>query len=299
MTPPIRRAAAAALLLLALLTAPLRAEDARTSDTLRIVSLAPNLTEALFEIGAGPQLVGVTDYCRWPEEAARLPRLGGHLNPAFERMVALRPDLAVGVPSGRDLETRLGAAGVPTLAIESLTLEDIREGLAELGRRLGREREAEAAIARFDAALDKLRAPRAGDAPRVLLVLGRPPGAVRDVFSVGPGTFLHEVIETLGHRNYLDGAPALYPTVSKESLVIDPPEFVIELREGIEALDGAEREELRRDWAKALGPRAKGRTRVQFIDDAHLSIPGPGVVSSMERLRALLARDDGFATAER
>jgi ABC-type Fe3+-hydroxamate transport system substrate-binding protein len=78
----------------------------------RIVSLAPSLTETLFALGVGERVVGVTRYCSHPAEALELPKIGGHLDPNFEAIVRLEPDLVVAIPSSRENRIRLEGLGI-------------------------------------------------------------------------------------------------------------------------------------------------------------------------------------------
>ena len=81
----------------------------------RIVSLAPSVTEILFALGAGDRVVGVTDFCSYPAEAASRARIGGLINPDIERIVSLRPDLAIATTAGNYLDDaeRLERVGIP------------------------------------------------------------------------------------------------------------------------------------------------------------------------------------------
>ncbi len=263
---------------------------ARSEDPPRVLSLAPSITEMVYTLDAGDLVVGVTDYCRFPQEAAEKPKVGGYLNPNFERMVALRPTVALLTPGETDLDRRLGGAGIRTVAVRTETLADIREGLLAIGRELGHEEEAKGAVQTFEGELAALReAGRELGEPRVLLVLGRPMGPVREIFSAGPGTFVDELMTAAGARNVLEGTKVPYPTVSREFLIANPPDVVVETRSGELDYTEAEKEEARVAWKRALGPGATG-TRILFLNDPHLTIPGPGVVASARRLQSLLAK---------
>jgi iron complex transport system substrate-binding protein len=94
-------------LLVALVWALASAAAAAQGYPQRIVSLAPSVTEVLFEAGVGPRVVAVTSYCRFPREVLALPKVGGYLTPSYEALVALHPDLVVTLPEQADLEPRL------------------------------------------------------------------------------------------------------------------------------------------------------------------------------------------------
>ena len=94
---------------------PAAADDAAPQ---RIVSLAPSLTETLFALGLGDRVVGVTRFCAYPPEVLELPRVGGHLDPNFEAIVSLEPDLVVAIPSSRESGLRLESLGISVLEVD-------------------------------------------------------------------------------------------------------------------------------------------------------------------------------------
>src|SRR5688500_13562145 len=79
----------------------------------RIVSLAPSITEALFAVSLGTRVVGVTRYCRFPPEAQSIAQVGGYMNPSYEALASLRPDLVPVLPEHEDIQPHLRALGVP------------------------------------------------------------------------------------------------------------------------------------------------------------------------------------------
>src|SRR5262249_13921193 len=110
----------------------------------RIVTLAPNLTEIVFALGAGKELVGVSEYSDYPPEAQSLPRVGG-LDVSAERVVSLSPDLVLATPEGnaKGPVMALIAAGVPVLLVPGGSLDGVLEGIRLVAERLGREGEGE------------------------------------------------------------------------------------------------------------------------------------------------------------
>ena len=148
----------------------------------RVVTLAPNLTEIVFAVGAGGALVGVSEYSDFPSAAQAIPRVGG-LEVSAEKVVSLRPDLVLATPQGnaKGPVSALAAAGVPVLAVPAASLADVIAGIRLVGRRLGHAGDAERLAARLEKrrADVRARAARPG-APRprtVLLIWPDPPQA--------------------------------------------------------------------------------------------------------------------------
>ncbi|MBX3729675.1 MAG: ABC transporter substrate-binding protein [Candidatus Sumerlaeia bacterium] len=278
-----------AMLLLIAGPARLAADDGASTATLRVISLAPSITEILFTLGAGDRVVAVTDFCRYPEQAATKAKVGGLHDPRFEQMLLLRPDVVFHLPSNAPVVGRLRERGIETIAVPSETVADIRTALRTVGARLGVEATARDTIAAMDAGLERVRVRTADRArPTVLFVVGHPPGVLREVYGAGPNTFLDELIAVAGGSNVLAESPVRYPVVARETLMRTPPDVVVEHKASGEPWTERERETLRALWLEYLGPAARGRTRVLFLDDPQVTVPGPSVVRHAEALAALL-----------
>src|SRR5215831_19003507 len=140
----------------------------------RIISLIPAVTEMLFAVGAGPQVVAVSSFDRYPPEVSKLQRVGALLDPDVERILSLRPDLVVVYGSQADLRTQLERAKIPTYVYRHAGLADVTTTLQELGDRVGHAKEAAAAIKDIQARIDAVRKRVAGrERPRTLIVFGR------------------------------------------------------------------------------------------------------------------------------
>ena len=257
--------------------------EASAAPPARIVSLAPSITETLFAIGAGPRVVGVTDYCRYPPEAEKAARVGGYLTPSYETLVALRPDLVVVLPEHDDLRPRLEALGLAVLRVDHRTVEGIVDGVRTLGARCGGEG-AEALAAELAAGLDAVdksmaQRPR----PRVLITLGRPGGAFRSVLGGGPGGLHDDLITRSGGVNVLADAPVPYPSLSAEGLLRLDPDVVVELVPRRE-----DRERARAEWSALGSLRAVRRGRVVVFNHDFLSVPGPRLVRFVAELARAL-----------
>lgn len=265
--------------------------DTPPTGGLRVLSLSPHTTEIIFMIGAGDQLVGVTDFCIFPDEAQAVTKVGGYMDPNLELMLRLAPDMAFHGPGERPLEQKLAERGVELVSVPNNTMAEILDGILAVGAKLGREEQARAVRGQLEEVIAAVRTRTDGrERPVVLVVIGRPAGPVRQVFSTGPGTFLDELITIAGGRNSMADAATPYPTVSLESLAADPPHVVIEVRTEAPPT-GVKSERAREEWMRVLGPRAEGRTRVVQHFDPHLTVPGPGIGPSIERLAGVIHHD--------
>ncbi len=198
----------------------------------RIVSLAPSVTEALFALGAGARVAGVTRYADWPPAVRALPKVGGFVDVSLEAVLALQPDLVAGVRAQASLGVveALRRAGVRVVLVPGERLDDALAALQQLGQVVGKARVALALVARLRAGLDDVRQAVAGRRrPRVLVVLGHRPLVV-----AGPHTLPADLVEVAGGQNVAAGARARWATWGMEEVVAARPEVIVDAAMGDE-----------------------------------------------------------------
>lgn len=245
----------------------------------RIVSLIPAVTEMLFAIGAGAQVVGVSSFDTYPAEVHTRVKVGGLFDPNYERILSLRPDLVIAYGSQDELTARLAATNVPTFMYRHGGLADITSTIRALGLRTGHPEQADALAARINTELDAVRRRAAGKTrPRVLVVFGREEGSLRGLFVSGGVGFLHDLLETAGGRNVMAEVPREGLQLSAEQLLVRAPEIVIELR-GSAGWDQARRAREVAAWRDAGIPASKSG-RIHILTDPSLVIPGPRVAAA-------------------
>jgi iron complex transport system substrate-binding protein len=249
----------------------------------RIVALAPNLSETLFALGLGDRVVGVGDFSTWPPEAAGKPRLGGLFDANLERILSLKPDLAVLLPSEKDLAAKLQPLGVEVLTIPNETLADVERSFSTVAERCGIPDAGTRLAAEWRAGL----APRPiPGRPRVVLSVGRQEGRLADVLVAGPDTFYQELLDRLGVENVFADAPVRYPKVSLEEVVARAPDFILELR--AEEVPPEAARQLVRDWDQLANIPAVRNGRVHILSGDWTAIPGPRLPKLYAELRKVL-----------
>lgn len=241
----------------------------------RVVTLAPNLTEIVFALGAGGSLVGVSEYSDYPEAARAIPRVGGlEIDP--EKVAALRPDLVLAVAEGNAQGSvrALEAAGLPVTVTPSGSLDSVLESIRIVAGKLGRAEEGSRLVAELERRRAAVRERAAGRRkPRtLLLVWPDPPQAA------GGQTFLNDLLAEAGADNIV-GDRRGWPVLSGEYVATAPVELLIVPDSG----------ETRPAWDRAFaagalsqGPVARAR-RVR-LDEAVLTRPGPRVFDALEQL---------------
>lgn len=249
----------------------------------RVVSLSPSTTEAMFAIGAGTKLVGRSRFCDFPPEVASLPQVGGYVDPSFEAIFALRPDLVVGArgPLGPSIAQRIEARGVATYFAETESVAQIGEMIVGIGERVGATT-ARAVVDGIRARLARVARAVAGKAtPRVLFVVGLEP-----IVACGPGTFADELLRLAGAVNAVrDGTG--WPTLGMEHVIALDPDLV--LNAAIAEGHGAQR--IGTSTAGWSSMRAVKSGAVVAIADETVLRPGPRVPDALERLTLAIHPD--------
>ena len=249
----------------------------------RVVSLAPSITEILFAIGAGDSVVGVTEFCDFPPEAKTKPHVGDS-RPNLESILALQPDLVLAVEVIRDdvLET-LEQLKIPLFILEAKSLEQIYSHVQTLGRMLNRLPEANAlaqdmrqeirAVGEKTKSLVK---------PRVLYVLYPEP-----FITVGPGSFIHQLIEIAGGDNIAKDAGHPYPRLSMEVVVKRDPEILLFPSMGGKSANESDLSQWRR-WAQMSAVK---NDRLHYVPWTVISRPGPRIVQGLTALAQVMHPD--------
>jgi iron complex transport system substrate-binding protein len=188
----------------------------------RIVSLLPSLAESVCALGACARIVGVDRYTTWPSELARLPRLGGNLEPNIEAVLALRPDVVLISVASRAIQ-RLEALGLKVIALEPRTHAEVHGVLRTLATMLALPQGAEPIWARIEQGLDQAaRAmPAQARGQRVYFEASRGP------FAAGENSFIGETLARLGLVNIVPAALGPFPRLNPEFVVRADPDLVM------------------------------------------------------------------------
>jgi iron complex transport system substrate-binding protein len=250
---------------------------------LRVVSLAPSLTETVFALGRGDWIAGVTDFCDYPAAARSKPKVGGTATPNLERIVDLRPDLVLATAEANPRETvgQLSRLGIPVFAVKPDGYAGILESVRLVGRVLGAEASAAALIRDIQGGVEAIRGRVTGRArPRVLyLVWADPP------IAAGPSTFIHDLLEMAGGDNIVRERAVPYPRLSLEDIVGRAPEVILvashSQRGDAHATGFTPPLAQRNGWQSIPAVR---RGRVVSVPGDTIHRPGPRVVDGLERL---------------
>lgn len=248
----------------------------------RIISLAPNMTEVLFALGLGDRIVGVTNFCDYPEEARHKRKVGGMSNPSLEAVVSLKPDIVVMTTDGnpKEFAERLRSLKIRTYISKERRLRDLPDAVREVGAALGVRDRAEALAGDMEARLRKLDAERTpGPKKKMLFIVWPEP-----LIAAGPGTVIDDAIAVAGAENVASRAKSEYPKYSIEAILQNPPDLIV-IGKGMTNITKLSQGLL--DRVKIL-PAVREK-RIYYVSDDLYRL-GPRTVRGIEELKAVLER---------
>jgi iron complex transport system substrate-binding protein len=256
----------------------------------RIVSVAPAITEILFALGAGDQVIGDTTYCNYPEAAKSKAKIGGFTTPNIEAILALRPDHVFMIKNRPDVAQKLRQIGIDVTELQPENLAGIYDSIQMIAEKIGAPARGQSLIQSIQKELQQAAAKSAGAArTKVLFVVGRTPGAVSDLIVAGRGSYLNEIIGLAGAENAFGDATVPYPQVGMEELIRRNPDVIIDMGH-LEMISEAQKQAVKELWKKYPFLRAVQRDQVFPISADYFVTPGPRVVQAVRDIRKMIAR---------
>jgi iron complex transport system substrate-binding protein len=268
---------AAAFWLVLLLAAPAFAQ--------RVVSLAPGITEIVFALGKGSSLVGVTKFCDYPDAAREITKIGGFLDVNVEKLVSLAPDIILAYPEHSEMISRL-RPGAEIVMVRHQRLSDLLGSIVQIGRALHSENVAQRLRSAIQAKLrDVSRRARGRRKVRALIVAGRNPDELKNMYIIGKKDFINDVLDIAGGVNAYEG-DIDYPGISLESVIFLRPEFIFEISAHYEGISA---ERINALWRPFGMIPAVAQKHICIIQDSFWLRPGPRVGLIAEEFAAILS----------
>lgn len=270
-----------------------REDSSVSAPPQRIVSLAPSTTEILFALQAGDHVVGVTRYCDYPPDVTSLPNVGGYVDPNYEAIVALKPDLVILLTVQRTAKTELERIGMRTLTIPQQTLTDIHEAIRRVGDACSVKDRADTLLGNLTSRSQAVRRAVEGKArPRVLICIGRDTasGKLAGIYVAGRNGFYEEIIAAAGGINAYQDETVAFPQLSAEGVLQLDPDVIIDLANRMDSA-GMDADERSHQWDQLRPVKAVREGRVHVIVGNHALRPGPRYIEFLEQLARLLHPD--------
>ncbi len=241
----------------------------------RIVCLVPSVTDAVFALGLGDEVVAVSDYTTYPPAALKKPSIGSLVKPSIETILSYHPDLVVGtkIPGSAETADQLQHVGVPVYLVDPHGLKGILQSVTGIGNALNRVPEATALDARLRQRIDAVRQRVAGKpAPRVLFTVWYDP-----IITIGKRAFITEIIEAAGGHSVTDDLSPDWPQVSIETVVTRAPDALLLVRGGRITIGAL----INRPGWNSLGAVQQGKV---FYVDSGIQEPSPVAIDALEEL---------------
>jgi cobalamin transport system substrate-binding protein len=246
----------------------------------RLVSIGPSITAFLFALGAGPRVVGVDDFSDEPAEAATREHVGG-IKVNFEKVVALKPDLVLSVKFSDGTIEKLQAASLNVVVVDPQTVGDVAATARLIGQAVGADGEALAASIKEKVNAVKTRTATATTRPRVYHEIDASDPA--KIFTVGPGSYINDLIDIAGGANVAARAASAYPQLSAEEILRSDPEVIVLAADAYSSKPGDVAG--RQGWSIISAVK---NNRIFTIDPNLINRPGPRVGEAAEAYAKLV-----------
>lgn len=252
----------------------------------RIVSLSPSLTETLYAIGAGDQIVGVTTYCNYPEDALSKEKVGGFSAKtiSIEKILSLAPHIVFADASRHEAVAGiLRKASITVVAIDTRSVEDVFETITVLSEATGHQEEGRTLASRMrdriSAVTDAVSRIPADRRLRVFWEIFDEP-----LMTAGPGTFTSQLVTTAGGINVFADVDEDWPQVSPEEVLKRDPQVLMCSDNHAEKVT-VERLTARTGWKQLTAVKDQ---RIHLFNGDMVSRPGPRIVDALEAIAGAL-----------
>ena len=241
----------------------------------RLICLVPSVADDIFALGAGSDVVAVSEFTKYPQEASLKPSIGVQMTPSIERIVSLHPDLVLGSADSNREETvrQLQQVGIVVFMLNPHGIEGILSSLSSLGKAIGREDAAAHLASELRARLDAVRA-NVKDKPviRVFMTIWYDP-----VITIGKRAFITEMIAAAGGKSITDDLAQEWPQISLETVIRRAPDALLLVRSSRMSIDDV----LNRPGWNTL-PAIRNR-RIYLVDE-RIELPSTGAFDALEDL---------------
>jgi iron complex transport system substrate-binding protein len=241
----------------------------------RVICLMPTVTDTVFALGAGDDVVGISDYTKYPAAALTKPSVGDLIKPSIETILSLHPDLVIGTqPKGpMEVTDQLDRAGIPIFLVSPHGIAGIFHSIESVGTALNRTPQADVLVHSLQQRVDAVKARTKGlPAPRVFMPIWYDP-----ITTIGKNAFITEVVEAAGGRSVTDDLSSEWPQISMEVVLERAPDALLLVRGGKTTLQVLQD---RPGWSSMTAIKAR---RAYYVDD-RINFASPVAIDALEDL---------------
>jgi len=250
----------------------------------RIIALSPAINEIIYALGAGDEVVGNTEYCRYPSKSLSVPKVGGYFNPNLEKIITLKPTIVIMQKNSLKLSKQLNKLGINTKIVQIDRLQNIRTSILELGDILHREKNATKIVRDINSSLDGLKGIVKNK--KILIVIGHNTSLIKQIFVAGQNLYFDDIINESGNINAFQSKRRGQPILNYENLISTNPDIVILLAHGMKQR-GLKPNDLIKPWESLLIEASKNH-QIYIIDKEYAGIPSDRLVLFLRDFKRIL-----------
>lgn len=241
----------------------------------RLICLMPSLVDDVYALGAGSDVIAVTDYTKYPVEAKAKPKVGLPLSPSLETIVSLHPDLvlASGELNRGETVSELQKLGIPVFTVMVHGIDGIYESILSIGRALNREQEADRLVGALKER-EKVVRQRVAGKPVVNVLM---PIWYDPIMTIGKTAYITNLIEAAGGHSVTGDIDEEWPEISLEAVLARAPDALLLVRGSKMSVEAIR---TRPGW---LTMTAVKNNRIYYVDD-RIESPSPVAFDALEEL---------------
>jgi ABC-type Fe3+-hydroxamate transport system substrate-binding protein len=241
----------------------------------RIVCLVPSVTDTVFALGSGDDVVAISDYTTYPPAALKKPSIGGLVKPSIETILSFHPDLVVGteIPGSAETAAQLETVGIPVYLVDPHGLAGILHAVDSIGQALNHASQAAALNLSLQQRIEAVKTRTGGKpAPRILVPVWYDP-----IITIGKHAFITEMIEAAGAKSVTDDLLPDWPQISMEALIARAPDALLLVRGGKVNIETLQK---RPGWSSLAAIQGG---KVYYVDNG-IEVPSPVAINALEEM---------------
>ncbi len=246
----------------------------------RIVSLSPSLTEILFALDLGDEVVGVSSYSLYPKAAKKLPIVGSYTNPTLEKVIALSPTIVIGQKFNAKSLREIERFGIKTLKVSLQSISDIKNSISILANKFYKQKEGDKLIKNIDNAIKN--AKKSKTPHSVLIVYGLKNDLRSGIYIAGDNIFFNEIIKLSGNTNAYTQNTTSQPVLNYENIIALNPDQIIILH-SLKSNPNIDVKKALKNWYK-IPTNASKNGKISIVDEDYIHIPSHRIALSIKRL---------------
>jgi iron complex transport system substrate-binding protein len=253
----------------------------------RIISLSPSITETLFALNLGENIVGRTRFCNYPKATEKIMEVGGYLDPNYEAIISLQPDVVILLPEQEKVKKYLDQLNIPSFEVNNKTINDIITSIKIIGDSCSVKSEANKLLLTISSKIASIKEKVKGSSkPKTLISIGRTAGSktLKGVYVAGTNTYFSELINIAGGINALDNSNKIaYPMLSAEGLIHLNPEVIIDLIPNLKT-NNLTKQNIINEWKTLGNIDAIKNNRIKVLSNNYVVVPGPRFIFLLQDL---------------